>query len=102
MKSTLSFTSEVICTRQPYFHSLFVSRFFAFSKRVAEPSPRWASKLLLSRGNVIEVFGHYAKSAFARPQGRKFLKSSRFYPEARFPIAAGRNGLELLVKALLS
>src|SRR5262249_31180014 len=34
MKSTLSLTSEVICTRQPYFRTLFVSRFFAFSKRV--------------------------------------------------------------------
>ena len=31
MKSTLSLTSEVICTRQPYSQSLFVSRFFAFS-----------------------------------------------------------------------
>src|SRR5262245_48049750 len=35
MKSTLSLTSEVICTRQPYFQTLFVSRFFAFSERSA-------------------------------------------------------------------
>ena len=36
MKTTLSLTSEVICTRQPYFQTLFVSRFFAFSKARSE------------------------------------------------------------------
>ena len=44
MKTTLSFTSEVICTRQPYFLTLFVSRFFAFSKARSE----WRSGQFLS------------------------------------------------------
>src|SRR5262249_54891807 len=45
MKSTLSLTSVVICTRQPYFQTLFVSRFFASSSHYLRFTPMPLARL---------------------------------------------------------